>query len=409
MLPAERPQTGAGSVARLRTDGLLERMNPRAPYLEKVRRLVVKVGSQVLAPRGEIDDATVAALCGQLLAARRRGLDVVLVTSGAVAAGRGQLGLKERPRSIPVKQAAAAAGQPALLRAYATHLAPAGQQIAQILLTSEDVADRRRFTNARNTISTLLQLGVLPVVNENDTVAVDEIKLGDNDRLSALVTNLIEAQLLVLLTDVDGFYSADPRSNAGAERYEFLAELGPAHLRGAGPTRSEVGLGGMVTKLEAARQAALSGASTVIARGTEPRVLERVLDGEPVGTWIAAGRAIGSRKHWIAYSSEPAGVVVVDDGARRALAEHGKSLLPSGIVEVRGDFGRGDSVRVLGVDGVEIGRGLVSYSAADLRRIAGRKTAEIEAILGYKYYDEAVRRDDFVLDRGGLVARGVEP
>ena len=213
----------------------------------------------------------------------------------------------------------------------------------------------------------------------------------------------------MLLTDVDGFYSADPRSNAGAERYEFLAELGPAHLRGAGPTRSEVGLGGMVTKLEAARQAALSGASTVIARGAEPRVLERVLDGEPVGTWIAAGRAIGSRKHWIAYSSEPAGVVVVDDGARRALAEHGKSLLPSGIVEVRGDFGRGDSVRVLGLDGVEIGRGLVSYSAADLRRIAGRKTAEIETVLGYKYYDEAVRRDDFVLDRGGLVARGVEP
>jgi glutamate 5-kinase len=315
--------------------------------------------------------------------------------------------LKERPRTIPAKQAAAAAGQPALLRAYGSHLAPAGQAIAQILLTAEDVADRRRFTNARNTISTLLSLGVLPIVNENDTVAVEEIKLGDNDRLSALVTNLIEAQLLILLTDVDGFYTADPRRDPAAVRHVFLPELTPEHLSCAGPTRSEVGLGGMITKLEAARQAALSGASTVIARGGDPGVIEGILDGEPVGTWIAAGRAIGSRKHWIAYSSAPAGALVVDEGARRALAEGGKSLLPSGIVEVRGDFVRGDSVSVLALDGAEIGRGLASYSAADLRRIAGRRSAEIEAILGYKYYDEAVRRDDFVLDRSGSLARSV--
>ena len=380
-------------------------MNPRGPHLEKLRRVVVKVGSQVLAPRGELHADAVAALCAQLMALRRRRLDVVLVTSGAVAAGRGQLGWKERPRTIPAKQAAAAAGQPALLRAYASHLGPEGQAIAQILLTAEDVADRRRFINARNTISTLLSVGVLPIVNENDTVAVEEIKLGDNDRLSALVTNLIEAQLLVLLTDVDGFYSADPRRDSEAVRHEFLPELTAAHLESAGPTTSEVGLGGMVTKLEAARQAALSGASTVIACGTAPRVLERIVEGEAVGTWIAAGRAIGARKHWIAYSSAPAGAVVVDDGARRALIEGGKSLLPSGIVEVRGDFVRGDSVRVVALDGAEIGRGLVSYSAADLRRIAGRRTTEIEAILGYKYYDEAVRRDDFVLDRSSSLVR----
>ncbi|HVR29741.1 MAG TPA: glutamate 5-kinase [Thermoanaerobaculia bacterium] len=374
-------------------------MSPRAPHLEKVRRVVVKIGSRVLAPRGELDGDTIAALCAQLVAVRRRGLDVVLVTSGAVAAGRGQLGWKDRPRTIPAKQAAAAAGQPALLRAYASHLAPEGQSIAQILLTAEDVVDRRRFINARNTVSTLLSVGVLPIVNENDTVAVEEIKLGDNDRLSALVTNLIEAQLLVLLTDVDGFYTADPRREPDAVRHEFLPELGATHLASAGPTMSEVGLGGMVTKLEAARQAALSGASTVIACGTAPRVLERILDGEPVGTWIAAGRAIGARRHWIAYSSAPAGAVVVDDGARRALVDGGKSLLPSGIVEVRGEFGRGESVRILALDGTELGRGLVSYSGTDLRRIAGRRSAEIESILGYKYYDEAVRRDDFVLDR----------
>lgn len=372
-------------------------MTPRAPYLARVRRLVVKVGSQVIAPGGKLCEEAIDGLCEQVLAVRRRGLDVVLVTSGAVAAGRGQLGLRERPRSIPLKQAAAAAGQIALLRRYAAGIGAGGLEIAQVLLTAEDTSDRRRFVNARNTVLTLLALGVVPIVNENDTVAVEEIKLGDNDRLSALVTNLVDAQLLVLLTDVDGFYEEDPKRQPGARRHGFIAELEERHVRQAGPTASGgIGLGGMVTKLEAARQAALSGASTVIARGGG-RVLERVLDDEPVGTWIAARRAIGARKHWIAYSSDPLGLIVVDDGACRALAERGKSLLPSGIVEVKGTFGRGESVRVLAPDGAEIGRGLVTYSADDLRRIAGRHSSDIEDILGYKYFDEAVRRDDFVL------------
>jgi len=372
-------------------------MSSRASHLSRVRRLVVKVGSRVIAPGGVLDDQALDDLCDQLLAVRRRGIDVVLVSSGAVAAGRGQLGLKERPRTIPLMQAAAAAGQIALLRSYAGRLVPAGQQVAQLLLTADDISDRRRFTNARNTVSTLLGMGVVPIVNENDTVAVEEIKLGDNDRLSALVTNLVEAELLVLLSDVDGFYNADPRRVPGARRHGFIAELTREHVQEAGPTTSEVGLGGMVTKLEAARQATLSGSSTVIASGGEERVLERILDGEDIGTWIAARRSIGARKHWIAYSSELAGAVVVDDGALGALRDRGKSLLPSGIVDVRGEFDRGATIRVLALDGSEIGRGQAAYSAADLQRLAGCQSSEIEAVLGYKYFDEAVRRDDFVL------------
>lgn len=369
----------------------------RQPFLAGVRRVVVKVGSQVVAPGGSLAPAALDALCEQLLAVRARGLDVVLVTSGAVAAGRGELGLQERPRTIPLKQAAAAAGQIVLLRSYAERLVPRGQRVAQVLLTADDLRNRRRFTNARNAVSALLGMGALPIVNENDTVAVEEIKLGDNDRLSALVTNLVEAHLLVLLTDVAGFYDADPRAEPSARRYDFIDQLQASHLEQAGPTTSGVGLGGMVTKLEAARQAALSGAATVIACGSEPDVLERVLDGEDVGTFIAAGRRIAARKHWIAYSSAPEGEVVVDAGARAALVERGKSLLPSGIVAVRGSFGRGASVRILAVDGAEVGRGLSSYSSDDLERIAGHQSSAIEGLLGYKYFDYVVHRDDFVV------------
>ncbi|MEE2776829.1 MAG: glutamate 5-kinase [Acidobacteriota bacterium] len=371
--------------------------NLRSPYLEGIRRVVVKVGSQVLAPGGRLDDEVFDQLSAQLLALRHSGLDVVLVTSGAVAAGRRQLALEDRPRTSPLQQAAAAAGQIALLERYSSRLTPQDQPVAQLLLSCDDVADRRRYTNARNTVSTLLGLGVMPIVNENDTVAIEEIKFGDNDRLSALVTQLVEAQLLILLTDVDGFFDADPRCSPDATRYEFVERITDDHVGQAGPTTSGVGLGGMVTKLEAARQAALGGASTVIASGRESRVLERVLAGESIGTWIAAGRRLGSRKQWIAYSSEPAGLVTVDEGARRALADRGTSLLPSGVTAVEGDFARGSSVRVAGPDGAEIGRGLASYSADDLRRIAGRQSDAIREVLGYKYFDEVIRRDDFVL------------
>ena len=242
-----------------------------------------------------------------------------------------------------------------------------------------------------------LSLGVLPIVNENDTVAVEEIKLGDNDRLSALVANLVGAQLLIVLTDVDGFYDVDPRSSPRARRYEYIDKITEDHLAQAGPTVSGAGLGGMTTKLEAARLAAHSGAATVIAEGSQLRVLERILDGEAVGTWFAAQEGMGARKHWIAYSSEPQGAVFIDAGAAKALTVGRKSLLPSGIVRAEGRFERGESVRIVDADGKDLGRGLAGYSSQDLDRIRGRRSSEIEPILGYKYFDEAVHRDNLAL------------
>ncbi len=372
-------------------------MADRSAFLGCVRRVVVKVGSQVVAPSGYLDEAVLDGLCQGLLALRQRELDVVLVTSGAIAAGSRRLGLTDRPRTIPAKQASAAAGQIVILQSYADRLQPHGQAVAQVLLTADDMRDRRRFINARNTIRELLSLGALPIVNENDTVAIDEIKLGDNDRLSALVANLVDAQLLVLLTDVDGFYNSDPSSDPDAELYDFIDSITEVHLAQAGPTRSSVGLGGMQTKLQAARQAASSGASTVIAQGTAERVLERILEGESVGTWIAAGEVLGARKHWIAYSREPGGSLTLDSGAVEALVERGKSLLPSGVTRVEGTFDRGETVRIVDEQGREIGRGLAGYSAADLERIRGRQSDEIESVLGYKYFDEAVHRDNLVI------------
>ena len=371
-------------------------MSRRTEFLRDVRRVVVKVGSQVLAPDGFLDEDVLDDLCADIVELRSRDLEVVLVSSGAVAAGRRELGL-ERVQTIPQKQASAAAGQMLVLSGYGERLKRAGQSVAQILLTDDDMRDRRRFLNARNTFQTLLSLGLVPIVNENDTVSVDEIKLGDNDRLSALVANLVDAELLVVLTDVDGFHAEDPRTNPEANRYSFLEEIVDRHTEEAGPSVSGVGLGGMATKLIAARQAARSGTATVIARGTEARVLEKIVDGEEVGTWIAAGRGIGARKHWIAYSSEVRGSIEIDSGAVAALVERKKSLLPSGISGVEGEFSRGATVRILSSEGREIARGLAGYSSDDLRTIRGRHSGDIEATLGYKYLDEAVHRDNLVL------------
>ena len=381
-------------------------MSRRSTFLQGVRRIVVKVGSQVVAPGGHLDDDVLDQLCEGLLWLRENDHEVVLVTSGAVAAGRRQLGLAQRPRTIPMKQASAAAGQIVILQSYAARLMPRGQAVAQVLLTADDLRDRRRFVNARNTLSTLLALGAMPIVNENDTVAVEEIKLGDNDRLSSLVANLVEAQLLIVLTDVDGFYDRDPTEDDEALRYEWIETLTEEHFSQAGPTTSTVGLGGMATKLEAARQAAASGTSTVIANGMQPRILQRILDGENVGTWIAGGEGMGTRKHWIAYSSEPKGELVIDGGAADALTRRGKSLLPSGIVGVQGTFQRGEMVRIVSQEGVEIARGLAGYSVADLSRIRGHRSSKIEEILGYKYFDEAVHRDNLaILDGNSAKSR----
>ncbi|MCB0221912.1 MAG: glutamate 5-kinase [Chrysiogenetes bacterium] len=376
-------------------------MSDRKKHLKDVRRIVVKVGSQVLAREGALSPESFDALSAQLSALIKAGHQVALVSSGAIAAGRFELGLKERPRTIPLKQASAAAGQAVVMREYSKRLADHSLKVAQILLTADDLKNRRRFLNARNTLLTLFELGgVLPVINENDTVAVEEIKFGDNDRLSAHVTNLIGADLLVILSDIDGFYDADPNRVEGARRYEFIDQLTQVHFRQADTTKSDVGIGGMVSKLEAARMAALSGAATVIACGFESDVLGRILAGENIGTFFAGGEGIGLRKHWIACSVEPTGDIIVDEGAVKALTGNGGSLLPSGIIEVLGDFGVGEAVRVKAVGGAEIARGLVTYTSDDLREIAGHKTGEIEEILGYKYYDEVIHRDDMVITKG---------
>jgi glutamate 5-kinase len=371
----------------------------RKDIIKKTKRLVVKVGSRVLTrPDDGLDVAAVDAIAEQIATAHRGGRQLVMVTSGAIAAGRGALGLQDRPRTIPEKQAAAAIGQTRLMRAYEDAFAARGVTCAQLLLTRADLADRTRFLNARATIETLLECGVVPIINENDTVAVDEIKFGDNDNLSALVTNLADAQLLVILTDIDGFYDADPRINPDAKLVPLLKVITREIEKAAGNSGSTVGTGGMVTKLAAAKKAGKSGAATMIVNGKTPAIITDALAGAQVGTLVLPARqSLSSRKHWIAYTSKPKGRLIVDAGARKVLSQHGRSLLPSGIVSVEGEFERGSCVRICGPDGEEFARGLSDYSHTEVTRLIGHKSGEIEAILGYKYGDEVIHRDNLVV------------
>ena len=371
----------------------------RRELLKKVKRVVVKIGSSVVTREDNgVDPAFVQGLAGQVAALRQGGREFVIVTSGAIAAGRRDLGLLDRPRTIPQKQAAAAIGQTRLMRAYEDAFALHGLRTAQILITHTDLADRTRFLNARSTLETLLECGAVPVINENDTVVVDEIKLGDNDYLSSLVTNLVDAQLLIILTDIDGFYDADPRTNPDARLVPLVKAITREIERAAGGSGSSVGTGGMATKLAAAKKAGKSGVATLMVNGKVPGILDRAMAGEEVGTlFLAPAESLRSRKHWIAYTLRPKGRLVVDEGARNVLAQHGRSLLPSGIVRVEGDFDRGDSVRVCGMDGAEFARGLADYSHKETVRIMGHKSSEIEEILGYRYGDEVIHRDNLVV------------
>jgi len=360
---------------------------------------VVKVGSSILASVEKgLHHEVFSHLAEEISELKRQGYEIVLVSSGAVAAGMEKLGYKTRPATITQKQATAAVGQPRLMNLYDGHFSRHQQMVAQVLLTRDDLSHRRRFLNARNTLLTLLELGIVPIINENDTVVVDEIKVGDNDNLSALITNLIEADLLIILTDIDGIYDADPRRNPHAQWIPLLNDP-DIDIKGmAGDTLSEMSVGGMVSKIQAAQKASHFGVPTLVANGTKERILYRILKGEEVGTLILPkGETLSSRKHWIAYSLKPRGDVVVDEGAKKAIVQKGTSLLPSGIVEVRGSFERGDSVSCLGPRGKEFARGLVNYSASELKRIRGLRTDFIEKTLGYKYSDEVIHRDDLVV------------
>jgi glutamate 5-kinase len=367
--------------------------------LSQAKRLVVKVGSSLVTNEGRgLDETAIAQWAQQLSSLVREGREVVMVSSGAVAEGMKRLGWVTRPKEIHELQAAAAVGQMGLVQMYESKLRELGVGSAQVLLTHADLADRERYLNARSTLLTLLQLQVVPVINENDTVVNDEIKFGDNDTLGALVANLVEADAYVILTDQKGLYSADPRKNPSATFIDEAKAGDPALEAMAGGAGSSIGKGGMLTKILAAKRAAGSGASTVIAWGREPQVLTRLVAGEAIGTLLVAQTAKQqARKQWMADHLQLRGAVVVDEGAASKLRGEGKSLLPIGMTAVEGDFARGDVIAVRSSQGEEIARGLANYAAAEARLICRKPSSEFEKLLGYTGEPEMVHRDNLVL------------
>ena len=367
--------------------------------LKACQRLVIKVGSSTIThDSGQINLSRLEKLARELADLHNEGREVLLVSSGAVAAGIGRLGHRDYPKTLPLKQALAAVGQGTLLHMYEKFFAEYGKDIAQVLLTKDDFDERLRYLNARNTLTTLLQLGAIPVINENDTVVVEEIKFGDNDTLSALVAEIVDADLLVILTDIDGLYNDDPHVNAQAELYWELEEIPSIVEKGLRGKGNKFSSGGMYTKLLAARTAMASGIPMVVANGQEPGVVRRIIDGQRIGTLFKPKESrMQARKRWIAFGSQTHGRVSVDTGAVDALVKKGKSLLPSGVVAVEGDFERGNVVSVQTVGGHEIGRGMVNYSADEIRAIMGRKTSEIARVLGSKDYDEVIHRNNLSL------------
>ncbi|WP_293935813.1 glutamate 5-kinase [Iodobacter sp.] len=367
--------------------------------IHAAHRIVVKVGSSLVTNEGRgLDHAALLRWAQEIAEVSKMGKQVVLVSSGAIAEGVARLGWTQKPTSVHEKQAAAAVGQMGLCQAYESAFRQHGLKTAQILLTHEDLADRTRYLNARSTLMTLLNLGVIPIINENDSVVTAEIKFGDNDSLGALVTNLIEGDALIILTDQSGLFTADPRKDPDARLVEE-AEAGDVSLEEmAGGAGSSVGTGGMYTKIIAAKRAARSGASTVIAYGREPSVLTRLALGERIGTQLTAqSTPLAAKKQWIADHLQLKGSVVLDTGAVRALRLHGSSLLPIGVKEALGDFVRGDVVSCVDVSGLEIARGMANYSAAETRRIMRLPTGQIEATLGYIDEAELIHRDNMVL------------
>lgn len=366
--------------------------------LSTAGRVVVKVGSSSLTtPQGRIDAGRLRALTDVLAARRAAGTEVVLVSSGAIAAGLGPLGLVRRPRDLATQQAAASVGQGALLAQYTDAFAEHGVTVGQVLLTADDVVRRSHYRNAQRTLYRLLRLGVIPVVNENDTVATEEIKFGDNDTLAALVANLVEADLLVILTDQKGVYDCDPRQNPNANLLHEVAADDPELERVAGGGGS-LGRGGMITKVRAARRAARSGASTIIVSGRESNVLQRLSEGERLGTLLMPQQGpIGARKQWLASHMTARGGLHLDAGAVSVLRQAGRSLLPVGVTAVEGDFKRGELVICKAPDGAEVARGLVNYSADEAARIVGQPSDRIESILGYVDEPELIHRDNLVV------------
>jgi glutamate 5-kinase len=377
----------------------LTQRDHKKSILRRARRVVVKIGSQILSSSTGIEEARLEGLVSDLAALHDQGKEIVVVSSGAVAAGMTRLGRRERPQSSPEKQALAAVGQIRLMALYERSFARFNKNVAQVLLTHEDLANRQRYLNAKHTFQMLLASSIISIVNENDTVAVEEMKFGDNDHLSALVATLLEADLLLILSDVAGVYDRDPRLDSNAVFVPLIQDIKDLKSKVAGSSRSVFGTGGMATKIAAAEEAAVAGIPTVITSGLIAGSIPRVFDpNEEVGTLIFPdSNRLTNRKHWIAFNLKPAGEVVVDSGAHEALVRKKTSLLPSGVREVRGSFGVGECVRCLDLDGREFARGLINYSALELNQIKGLHTSRIEQALGYKPFDEIIHRDDLVL------------
>ncbi len=367
--------------------------------IQQAKRLIVKVGSSLVTNDGKgLDHVAIARWAEQIAHLRTMGKEVVLVSSGAIAEGMQRLGFEKRPTGIHELQACAAVGQMGLAQIYETSFRAHQLGTAQVLLTHADLADRERYLNARSTLFTLLKFGVIPIINENDTVVTDEIKFGDNDTLGALVANLIEGDALIILTDQRGLYTADPRRDPQARFVDEATAGDPALEAMAGGAGSSIGRGGMLTKILAAKRAATSGAHTVIAWGREERVLSRLAAGEAIGTQLTAQTAqLTARKQWMADHLQTAGSVILDDGAVAKLTAHGKSLLPIGVVEVSGEFGRGDVITCLSGEGRAVARGMTNYSSSEARRIVRRPSSEIESILGFVEEPELIHRDNMVL------------
>ncbi|HEX6972598.1 MAG TPA: glutamate 5-kinase [Limnochordia bacterium] len=364
-----------------------------------VRRIVVKLGtSTVTRPDGTIHFGRVERIVRQIVDVVNEGREVILVTSGAIGVGASRLGLRRRPQTIPEKQAAAAVGQGLLMQAYEKLFAEYGRVVGQVLLTRADLAARDRFLNSRHTLLTLLAFGVVPIVNENDTVAVEELHFGDNDTLAALVASLVGADIVILLSDVPGLFAQDPRRVPSAPLFDVVTEITAEIERAAGGPGSAFARGGMATKLQAARVAVRAGIPLVLADGERPGVLAAILAGEREGTLFQPRPArLGSRKRWIAFHESPRGVIRVDAGAARALVQDGKSLLPIGVIGVEGSFVAGDLVRICDDGGQELARGLVNYGAREIEKIMGARSDEIAGRLGHKAYDEVVHRDNLAV------------
>jgi len=370
----------------------------RKRYFDNAKRIVVKIGSGALSQRDGLNLAVIQSISQEIGHLMERGIEVILVSSGAMASGLKKIGLDKRPEDIPKQQAVAAVGQAGLIMAYEHAFSRCEKKVAQILLTSDDFNNRKRYLNARNTFNALLSWGIVPIVNENDTVAVEEIKFGDNDNLAAMIALLMDADLLINLTDIDGLYTTNPRENPSAKLIPVVETIQKETEKSASKIPGALGTGGMLSKVMSAKKVTSAGIPQVIANGRESGILEALFSGKEKGTlFLPRQKRLASRKCWIAFSLKPKGTLDIDQGAANAVLNRGKSLLPSGVVHVNGEFGVGAPVEFRRMDGEVLGKGLVNYSSTDIRKILGLNSGKIKSTLGNKPYDEIIHRDNLVI------------